>query len=121
MQRARSVEIAALAVIAVLVLFGGHAVLVMLGEHKPWGWLIVAGLVFLAVRNVRSAYAPEDPMARLNVTKGSTYLCASILALWAVIIPIPPWILSSCLVATEVAIVLDIISLAAPGRAAGGK
>lgn len=121
MQRARVVEIVALAAIAVLVLFGGQAVLVMLGAHKPWGWLIAAGLVYLAVRNVRSAYVPDDPMARFNVTKGSTYLCASILALWAVIIPIPRWIFGSCLVATEVAIVLDIISLAAPRRAAGGN
>ena len=38
-------EIAALAVIAVLVAMGGHSVLVLLGQHKPFGWMIAAALV----------------------------------------------------------------------------
>lgn len=120
MKRARVVEIAALAVIALLVAAGGHNVLVMLGQHKPWGWLIAAGLVYLAVRGVRASYDPHDPQARVNVTKSGAYLCAAILALWAVLLP-ARWVFGSCIAAAEIALVFDLITLAAPQRAAGGN
>ncbi len=120
MKRARIVEVAALAVIALLVGVGGPAVLATLGQHKPWGWLIAAGLVYLAVGGVRSAYDPESPQARVEVTKAGTYLCAALLALWAVIMP-ARWVYGSCIVATEIALVFYLITLVAPRRAAGGN
>jgi hypothetical protein len=120
MKRARIVEIAALAVIAVLVALGGHNVLVMLWQHKPWGWLITAGLVYLAVQGVRGSYDPGSPQARVNVTKSGAYLCAAVLALWAVLLP-ARWVSGSCIVAVEIALVFDMITLAAPRRAAGGN
>ncbi|MGA2396098.1 MAG: hypothetical protein ABSH03_22405 [Candidatus Lustribacter sp.] len=120
MKRARIVEVAALAVIALLVGVGGPAVLATLGQHKPWGWLIAAGLVYLAVGGVRSAYDPESPQARVEVTKAGTYLCAALLALWAVLMP-ARWVYGSCIVATEIALVFDLITLVAPRRAAGGN
>jgi hypothetical protein len=120
MKRARSVEIAALAVIGVLVGLGGHLVLATLAAHKPWGWLIGAGLVYLAVGGVRAAYDPASPAARVNVTKAGAYLCAAVLGLWAVLLP-ARWVYGSCIVATEIAIVFDLITLAAPRRAAGGN
>jgi hypothetical protein len=120
MQRARVVEVAALAVIAILVAFGGHNVLVLLWQHKPFGWLIAAALVYLAVIGVRNAYDPTRAEARVNVTKAGAYLCAAILALWAVLLP-ARWVSGSCIVATEVALVFDLITLVAPKRAAGGN
>jgi hypothetical protein len=114
------VEIAALAVIAVLVALGGHNVLVMMWMHKPWGWLIAAALVYVAVHGVRNAYHPERPEARVQVTKAGAYLCAAILALWAVLLP-ARWVDGSCIVAVEIALVFDLITLAAPQRAAGGN
>jgi hypothetical protein len=116
MKRARIWEIAALAVIAVLVAVGGHNVLVVLGQHKPWGWLIAAGLVYLAVRGVRSAMQTQ---ARVDVTKAAAYLCAALLALWAVLVP-ARWVFGSCIVAVEIALVFDAITLVAP-RAPGGN
>ena len=115
MKRARIWEIAAMAVIAVLVAIGGHNVLVMLGTHKPWGWLIAAGLVYLAVNGVRTAMPSES---RADVTKAGAYLCAAILALWAVLLP-ARWVFGSCIVAAEIALVFDCITLAAPQRAPG--
>lgn len=120
MKRARIVEIAALAVIAVLVGAGGPALLATLSQHKPWGWLIAAGLVFLAVRMVRTAYDPENPSARVEVTKAGTYLCAAVLTLWAVLLP-ARWVYGSCIVAAEISLVFDIVTLAAPRGAAGGN
>ena len=112
-------EIVALAVIAVLVAMGGHNVLLLLGQHKPFGWMIAAALVYLAVNGVRTAYDPVRPEARANVTRAGAYLCAAILALWAVLLP-ARWVFGSCIVAAEIALVFDLITLAAPQRAAGG-
>ncbi len=120
MKRARIVEIAALAVIAVLVAAGGHNLLVILAQHKPWGWLIGAGFVYLAVNGVRTVYDPASPEARVNVTKASAYLVAAVLALWAVLVP-ARWVFGSAIVAAEIALVFDLITLAAPRRAAGGN
>jgi len=120
MKRARIVEIAALAVIALLVASGGQLVLVTLGLHKPWGWLIGAGLVYLAVGGVRAAYDPQSPQARANVAKAGAYLCAAVLALWAILLP-ARWVYGSCIAAAEIALVFDLITLAAPRRAAGGN
>jgi len=88
--------------------------------HKPWGWLIAAALVYVAVHGVRNAYHPEHPEARVQVTKAGAYLCAAILALWAVLLP-ARWVDGSCIVAVEIALVFDLITLAAPQRAAGGN
>ncbi len=120
MKRARIVEIAAIAVIAVLVALGGRVVLAMLGQHKPWGWLIAAGLVYLAVNGVRGAYDPTAPEARVNVTKAGAYLVAAALALWAVLLP-SRWVYGSCIVAAEAALVFDLITIAAPRRVTGGN
>jgi hypothetical protein len=120
MKRGRIVEVAALVVIALLVGIGGPAVLAMLGQHKPWGWLIAAALVYLAVSGVRTAYDPQSPQARVEVTKAGTYLCAAILALWAVLLP-ARWVYGSCIVAAEIALVFDLITLVAPRRVTGGN
>jgi hypothetical protein len=120
MKRAQIVEVAALAVIAILIAAGGQLLLVTLGHHKPWGWLIMAGLVYLAVLGVRGAYDPNTPHARVNVTKAGTYLCAAILGLWAVLLP-ARWVFGSCIVAAEIALVFDLVTLVAPRRATGGN
>lgn len=104
-----------MAVIAVLVAMGGHNVLVMLGAHKPWGWLIMAGFLYLAVRGVRTAM---PSLSRSEVTKAGAYLCAAILALWAVLLP-ARWVFGSAIVAVEIALVFDCITLAAPQKAPG--
>jgi drug/metabolite transporter superfamily protein YnfA len=120
MKRAKILEMAVLAVIAVLVAVGGHNLLVVLAQHKPWGWLIAAGGVYLAVSGVKAVYDPASPEARANVTKAGAYLVAAVLALWAVLLP-ARWVYGSCIVAAEIALVFDLITLAAPRRAAGGN
>jgi hypothetical protein len=92
----------------------------MLGQHRPFGWMIAAGFVYLAVNGVRSAYDPVRPEARVNVSKAGAYLCAAILALWAVLLP-ARWVFGSCIVAAEIALVFDLVTLVAPKRATGGN
>ena len=103
MKRARIVEMGALAVIAVFVAFGGHNLLVMLNGHKPWGWLIAAAGGVAAV--LRRAEPAQNPGGG---------------GLAAVLVP-ARWVFGSCIVAAEIALVFDLITLAAPQRAAGGN
>ena len=119
MNGARIWEIAALAVIAFLVALGGHNVLVELIAVKPFGVVLSAAFVLLAVRGVRISYDPGKPEARVNTTKALTYLCAAVLMLWTVLFP-ARWTFGSCIVAAEVALVFDIITIAAQRRAVQG-
>jgi hypothetical protein len=72
------------------------------------------------VRGVRASYDPQEPQARVNVTKSGAYLCAAILALWAVVLP-ARWVFGSAIAAAEIALVFDLITLVAPQRAPGGN
>jgi hypothetical protein len=116
----RKGEMIAMGAIAVLIAIGGRQLLVTLGHYKTWGALLAALLVFLAVRELRTAYDPTAPDARVEVTKAGAYFCAAILALWAIVAP-ARWVFGSCIVAAEIAVVFDIITLAARSRAAGGN
>lgn len=109
-----------LAVIAILIAIGGQRVLFMLGQNKPFGWLIAAGLVFLAARNAKAAYDPTSPDARANVTKAGAYLCTALLALVAALFP-ARWAFGACIVAAEVSLIFDLITIVAPRRVTGGQ
>lgn len=113
-------EIVAMAFIAFLIAVGGKRLLFVLSEHRLWGALLAAGLVLAALGSLRRAYDPSSPEARVNVTKAGAYVCAAALALWAVVAP-ASWVFGSCIVAAEIALVFDIITVAARGRVTGGN
>jgi hypothetical protein len=115
----RKGELIAMGAIAVLVAIGGRTLLVSLGHEKVWGALLGVALIALAVRELRAAYDPAAVDARVEVTKAGAYLIAAVLVLWAILAP-ARWVFGSCIVAAEVAIVFDIITLAARSRTAGG-
>jgi len=116
----RKGEMIAMGAIAVLIAIGGRQLLATLSHQKTWGALLAAAIVFLAVRELRGAYNPALPDARVEVTKAAAYFCAAALALWAILAP-ARWVVGSCIVAAEVAVVFDIISIAASSRTAGGN
>ncbi len=115
----RKGELAALGAIAVLIAIGGRSLLVTLGHNKTWGAVLAVAAVVLAVRELRRAYDPLAPDVRVEVTKAGAYFIAALLALIAVLAP-ARWVFGSCIVAAEVAVVFDIITLAARSRTAGG-
>ncbi len=116
----RKGEMIAMVAIAVLIAVGGRQLLVLLGHYKTWGAVLAAALVFVAVRELRGAYDPARPDARVEVTKAGAYFVAALLTLIAVLVP-QRWAFGSCIVAAEIAVVFDIITLAARGRAVGGN
>jgi hypothetical protein len=119
MNAARIGELAALAAMAVLVGLGGKALLLALGRVKLAGALIAAGALIVALRALRQAYDPNDPAARINVTRAGAYVCAAALALLAIVAP-AKFIIGACIVAAEAAIVFDFIATAAGGRTTRG-
>jgi hypothetical protein len=115
----RKGEVIALGVIAILIAIGGRHLLGVLALNKTWGAVLAVLFLVYAVRELRGAYDPSAPDARIEVTKAGAYVCAAVLALWAILAP-ARWNLGACLVAAEVAVVFDLISIVARGRAVGG-
>jgi hypothetical protein len=118
-RRGRLGEMIAMGLIAMLVAIGGQGLLHMLGAHKPFGIAIGLGLVVVALGGLRRSYEPGALDGRAQVTKSGAYVCAAVLALIAIVAP-ARWVFGSCIVATEAALVFDIITVAARARAAGG-
>lgn len=120
MNRAQIVEIIAIAVIALLVATGGRVLLETLGHNKLLGAIVGAGLVLLATSALRGAWDPSSAESRQNVTKAGAYFVTATLVLWAVLAP-AKWVFGSCIAAAEVALVFDLITVAARHRVAGGN
>jgi hypothetical protein len=116
---ARFGEIAALAVIALLVAVGGKLVLANLASHKAVAAFAILILIAGAAVALRRAYRAPNDEARIVITKYVAYLVAAILALWDVLAP-AKWIPGSCIAAVEVALVFDIITIWARRNAAPG-
>ncbi len=115
MKDTRVAEIAWLAVIAALVALGGFSVLRLLAHNRLLGLLLVAAAVFAGVMAIRRTYDPARPEARRDVTKAAAYCCAALLA----VIPVATGKHEGiAIVAAEVALVFDIITIAARPRAA---
>lgn len=112
MNAARIGELTAMAVLAVLIAVGGRTLLLALGRVKPAGALIAAGALLAALGWLRSAYDPDNPASRLNVTRAGAYVCAAALTVIAVLAP-APFVLGACVFAAEAALVFDFISTAA--------
>lgn len=107
--------------IVVLVAMGGKTLLLALGHApRPFNWLVPAGALAAALISLRAAYNPADPAARVNVSRNAAYACAAAFALVAVLAP-APWAFGTCIAATEVAIVFDLVSTAARGRTVKGN
>ena len=112
-------EIILLLVIAILIAIGAQPVLHALAANRIVGTVLLGCALLAAVLAIRRAYDPESPTVRADVTKGVAYCVAAAFALvtidWN-----PHWAIRACITAAEVAVVFDIITIAARPRAAGG-
>jgi hypothetical protein len=117
--KARSVEIAALAVIALLVAAGGKLVLANLATHRAFAAIAIAIVIVGAAAALRRAYRFPGDDTRIIITKYVAYLVAAGLALVDVLAP-AKWVPGSCIAAAEVALVFDMVTIwarkNAPGR-----
>ncbi|MFN2461492.1 MAG: hypothetical protein ABR591_12535 [Candidatus Velthaea sp.] len=115
---ARTAEIAALAVIALLLAAGGRTLLAMLAAHRAVAAPALAVLIVLALGGLRRIYRAPDDDARAVITKNVAYVVAAALALWDVLAA-AKWLPGACIAAAEVALVFDMLTIAARRRVAG--
>lgn len=118
MKDPRLPEIAWLLVIAVLVAMGGGRMLPKLQTMPLLGSLLLLVALAGTIVMIRRAYQPSSPTVRQDVTKGVAYCCAAVLGLIAVA-GRQHWAIGSCIAAFEVALVFDIVTIAARPHAAG--
>jgi hypothetical protein len=112
-------EIAWLVVIAVLIAIGAVPVLHFLGANRLLGTLMLVAVILGTIVMIRRAYVPSSPTVRADVTKGVAYCTAAVLALITILWN-PHWAIRACITAAEVAILFDIITVAARPRVTGG-
>jgi len=117
----RRFEIAALALIALLVLFGGRILIHVLAGYRIPAAVLIAVALIAGFVNARRTYAAAPADARVTITRSVAYLVGGALALWEILWP-AKWLPGSCIAAFEVALVFDIIIVAARirERAASG-
>lgn len=113
----RPFEIAWLAVIAVLAAAGGPLIFHTLAMHRLAGSLVMAAAIALTALAIRRAFTAGPQTDRSEVTKYVAYCCAAVLGLVAVAGK-QHWAIGSCIAALEVAIVFDLITVAARPRTA---
>jgi len=116
----RFTEIGFMAAIAVLVALGGRVLLANMQQYKLASSIVIALLILATLANVLRAYTGDPAQMRLGVTKHLAYLSAATLALFAVLAP-AKWVYGSTIAALEIALVFDIISLAARPATDGGR
>ncbi len=113
---ARAAEIAMLILIAILVAVGGNVVLGLLAQHRAFAQVLLMIVVVAAFFGLRRAVAANSPTARADVTKAGTYFVAAILAFVAIGLHVH-WAIGACIAAIETALIFDVITIAARGRA----
>ena len=116
----RIAEIAWLIVIAILVAVGGNIVLGLLAQHRAFAAVLLLVVAIAAFLGLRRAVVANTATARADVTKAATYFAAAILAFVAIGLHVH-WAIGACIAAIEAAIVFDIITLVARGRASAAR
>ena len=111
----RTAEILGLAVIALLVLFGGRILIHALAAFRIPAALLIGVALVAGFVGARRTYAAAPAAARVTITRTTAYLVGGALALWEILWP-AKWLPGSCIAAFEVALVFDIIIVAARVR-----
>ena len=117
MKDPRLPEIAWLVVIGVLIALGASPVLRFLALNRLAGIVVLAVVIVGTVVMIRRAYDPASPTVRADVTRGVAYCAAAVLALVTVVWN-PHWAIRACITAAEVAVLFDVVTIAARPRAA---
>lgn len=108
----RRAEIVWLVVIAILVAAGTTPLLEFLASHRVGGTVVTLGLIAAGVVMIRRAYLPGSANVRADVTRACTYCIAAVLA-FVTVEWNPHWGIRACIAAAEIAILFDVVTIAA--------
>ena len=120
MKHPRLAEMLWLGVLIVLVAAGGGRILHLLASRRLVGDLVLLLLVVASVVAIRRAYDPASPTVRADVTAAVGYCAAAVLALVAVA-GAQHWAVGAAIIAVEVSLAFEIVTIAASSRAVGGR
>jgi hypothetical protein len=116
----RRAEIAWLVVIAILIAMGAAPLLEFLARNRAGGTIVTLGAIVATVVMIRRAYVPSSPTVRADVSKACAYCAAAIMA-FIMVEWNPHWAVRACISAAEVAVVFDIITVAARPKVSPGE
>jgi hypothetical protein len=116
----RLAEIAWLVVIAILIAIGASPLLDFLARNRLGATIVTLALIVASIVMIRRAYVPASPTVRADVSKACAY-CAAALFAFVTVEWNPHWAIRACISAAEVAVVFDIITVAARPKAAPGE
>lgn len=120
MKDTRLAEIAWLVVIAILIAMGASPLLDFLARNRLGATIVTLALIVASIVMIRRAYVPSSPTVRADVTKACAY-CAAALFAFVTVEWNPHWAIRACISAAEVAVVFDIITVAARPKAVPGE
>ena len=112
---ARTVEVVALAAIAVAVLFGGFSFVQNLVQFHGVSISVLGVLAIVVLYAFRRNYLAGGPQARIHATRDAAFLAAIAAAIAFVFAP-ARWSLGATIAGVEMALVVEMLSRFAPAR-----
>ncbi len=107
----RIFEIACLAIMAFAILLGGQFLLLAIAKFHGLAISVLGALAIFVVYAFRRNFLAGGPQARIHAARDGAFL-AAIAAAISFIVAEAKWSLGATIVAVEVAIVVEVLSLA---------
>lgn len=112
---ARSLEIAFLILMAVLVLVGGQALLISIAHFHDVAVSVLGVLAVFLVYAFRRNYRAGGPQVRLQAARDGAFLAAIACGIAFVAVP-AKWSLGATVFALEAGIIVEVLGRVAPAR-----
>lgn len=112
---ARTLEIAFLVVIALLVLVGGEALLITISHSHGLAVSVLGVVAIVIVYAFRRNFRAGGPQIRLNAARDGAFLAAILCAIAFVVFP-AKWSLGATKFALEAGIIVELLGRLAPSR-----
>jgi hypothetical protein len=109
----RTIEAAFIAVIALAVLLGGRSLLVEIALFGVPAAVLLAILGVAQTLAMRRNFAAGGPLAGVRATRDVAFIAATIAAVAFVLAP-ARWSIGTCIVALEIALVLELMARFTP-------
>ena len=104
----RNAEIAFIAVMAIVVLVGGRALLVEIASFHGLAASALGAIALFVIYAFRRNYLAGGPLARVHAARDTAFLAAIAAAIAFVLVP-QRWSLGATVVALEIALVVELM------------
>ncbi len=112
---ARTLELVFLAIIALLVIVGGEALLITIARFHGVAVSVLGVLAIVLLYAFRRTFLAGGPQVRLNAARDGAFLAAIACAIAFVLFP-AKWSLGATTFAVEAGIIVEVLARIAPAR-----